>query len=1311
MKHFETTGNLQAANANISKGLSLALLLWLLWLMPQHLRAQCTMLCNNPDPAMPMIVYLDANCGATLLAHALLNKPDDCPGPTTLTVRNGSGNVVAFGSDSLYFHASAYVNQPLSVTLQDEESGLFCVSFIAVVDNTAPQLTCEDRTISCVEVASPLIIEFPTVRDNCDTLVSLEYRDEQLGTDCGRSIRRTWTATDHSGNTTTCVQMITVARPVLDSILFPKDTTLHCDRAPVSPDSLGHPKLQGKTIDDAGSICSLYAAYTDSLTERCGTYGYAIQRLWRVMDECSGAMIEHTQRITVEDKTPPTITCLNAFRVNADPGQCHATVMLPQPQIRDNCDTLPQLFVSTSYGAVGLGPHPFVPVGMHTVQYTAVDACGNTRVCLTTLIVVDDQPPTVICENYTTIALPSVGVAAVAAKIFDKGSRDNCAPQVFFKVRKAVTGSCNGLNGDDSAEINGYQEWFDDNVYFCCDEVGNDSVQVILRVYEINPGNGPINPTRETPGGDLYGRYSECKVFVKIQDKLPPVINMPSDTIIDCKADHSNLSKFGSPVVKDNCEYRLDSTFVKNLNECGVGTIVRTFVATDKSNNQTVANQIIRVVAQNPLKADDIIWPANYTTNVCGAKTEPKHLPEGYDKPVIKAELCGLTAMNHTDQFFDVAQPACYRILRTWEVIDWCRYDPQHPEQGGRFAYIQTITVEDTEAPIISCPGDIVVSTSSSCGAVQVNLPPVTAQDCSTNVLISNDSPYATSNGANASGSYPPGLHTVTFTIRDRCGNQSTCKVKITVRDELPPNPICIVGLSANVSLVDGDRIASVDAQSFDGGSADNCTPRDKLKCFIRRAGSGLLTPPTTTRLTFSCDEVGLQPIEFWVTDEAGNSNYCVTYVAIQDNNRLCPQPTQGTVAGSIQTPMGDEVEQVMVKMNHNAMQMYTGQNGNFVFPNIPTGHDYTVVPERDNDVLNGVSTIDILLISKHILGVQRLDSPYKIIAADVDRSRTISALDMIRLRKLILGVDQKMPNGNRSWRFVDANFRFPNPENPFQTEFPEIYNINNFPGGTMHVNFVAIKVGDVNNSAKPNAAADTEMRASLEKLTITVQDQLLKTDEIVTVPLRVHNAAQLIGYQFAIHFDSDLLEFVNLDYGNLPDMNDHNFALHHIDEGVIMTSWNVLEPRHLPTDATLFQLTFRARETGLLSKAIKLSPRWLRSEAYKNEDETMDVDVQFANAVTITPTLTNDNFELYQNAPNPFATQTVVSFRLPETTIARLTIFDTSGRIVYTREGEFYEGYNEVIIMRGEVSGEGMLYYRLETKGRHATRKMLLLD
>ncbi|HMN90921.1 MAG TPA: T9SS type A sorting domain-containing protein [Saprospiraceae bacterium] len=143
----------------------------------------------------------------------------------------------------------------------------------------------------------------------------------------------------------------------------------------------------------------------------------------------------------------------------------------------------------------------------------------------------------------------------------------------------------------------------------------------------------------------------------------------------------------------------------------------------------------------------------------------------------------------------------------------------------------------------------------------------------------------------------------------------------------------------------------------------------------------------------------------------------------------------------------------------------------------------------------------------------------------------------------------------------------------------------------------------------------------------------------------------------------------------------------------------------------TLFQLTFRAREAGLLSKAIKLSPRWLRSEAYKSENETMDVDVQFANAVTITPTLTNDNFELYQNAPNPFATQTVVSFRLPETTVARLTIFDTSGRIVYTREGEFYEGYNEVVITRGEVGGEGMLYYRLETKGRHATRKMLLLD
>jgi len=125
------------------------------------------------------------------------------------------------------------------------------------------------------------------------------------------------------------------------------------------------------------------------------------------------------------------------------------------------------------------------------------------------------------------------------------------------------------------------------------------------------------------------------------------------------------------------------------------------------------------------------------------------------------------------------------------------------------------------------------------------------------------------------------------------------------------------------------------------------------------------------------------------------------------------------------------------------------------------------LTPKLDENPLNGVSTFDILLIQRHILGIQALNSPYKMIAADVNNSRSITTLDMIQLRKLILGLDSKFTH-NRAWRFVDATYIFPNPTNPWQGSFPESSSIASWRPNPS-TNFVAIKIGDLNSSAKVN--------------------------------------------------------------------------------------------------------------------------------------------------------------------------------------------------------------------------------------------------
>jgi len=124
-----------------------------------------------------------------------------------------------------------------------------------------------------------------------------------------------------------------------------------------------------------------------------------------------------------------------------------------------------------------------------------------------------------------------------------------------------------------------------------------------------------------------------------------------------------------------------------------------------------------------------------------------------------------------------------------------------------------------------------------------------------------------------------------------------------------------------------------------------------------------------------------------------------------------------------------------------------------------------TVTPSKDNDHLNGVSTLDLVLIMRHILGVDVLDSPYKMVAADLSNDGKITLLDLIIARRLILSIIPSIPN-NTSWRFIPASYQFASPTNPWGSEIPEYNYMLEIP--VSRFDYIAIKVGDVNGNAIP---------------------------------------------------------------------------------------------------------------------------------------------------------------------------------------------------------------------------------------------------
>ncbi|MBL7805308.1 MAG: T9SS type A sorting domain-containing protein, partial [Saprospiraceae bacterium] len=358
---------------------------------------------------------------------------------------------------------------------------------------------------------------------------------------------------------------------------------------------------------------------------------------------------------------------------------------------------------------------------------------------------------------------------------------------------------------------------------------------------------------------------------------------------------------------------------------------------------------------------------------------------------------------------------------------------------------------------------------------------------------------------------------------------------------------------------------------------------------------------------------------------------------------------------------------------------------GYYAFGNaLPLGSDYTVTPVKDDNPMNGVSTFDLVLISKHILGTEPLTSPYRIIAADANKSNSVTTFDILELRKLILGIYTELPN-NTSWRFLDEGFAFSDPSNPFyNVPFAENISVGDIQSSQVDDNFVGVKIGDVNGTVIANATQVAEDRTA-GTLLVDVEDRDVKAGETFEVTFRT--AEQVQGFQFTMNLTGlKVEEIVKSDKVGVD-----NFG---VFQDAFTTSID---------GAGEFTLRFRAEKAGKLSEMLQLSSRITRAEAYNVNGQNLEVALRFSGN-----TIAGVGFELYQNQPNPWVGRTMVGFHLPAEATATLTVYDETGRILFTQKGDFAKGYNAISLDRNLINTVGLLYYKLETATDSATRKMV---
>jgi hypothetical protein len=870
---------------------------------------------------------------------------------------------------------------------------------------------------------------------------------------------------------------------------------------------------------------------------------------------------------------------------------------------------------------------------------------------------------------------------------------------------------------------------FSDAVSFCCNDFGDN--MVVLRAI------------------DASCNYNDCMVNVEVQDKTAPSIICPPDESVYCTTsyDINNMGAvFGYAYTAGTCGDTLVETVEEFLDQCQQGHIIRTFTATSSGGASASCYQTIYFTnneefvidctkPDNP--NDDVEWPIDTTIySGCDDPNSQLYHPDELGYPhFLGNSQCHLVGVNWKDEIFEFngengSNQSCFKILRRWTVIDWCNYNP-NTGQHYTCTYEQVIKLNNTDKPFftdgngnpIECLEDKepVCTYDYECEEGFVELVATAYDSCSQENLTwqyeiylnykehygSFDYDYKETgygNIANASAdefgnpiNYEIGTHLVRWTFFDRCGNAISCDQEFTIVNCIKPTAYCLSGLAVSLGIheEDGDTTGYVQlwASDFDAGSFHHCgyyvtahfDPDDLLDTGIVFNCEDVVSDSVMVMVYFTAVDYHGDPI----INEVGDylQSFCTVSVDVQDNQGVCGDTGMKVgIAGAIMDENDSEIGNVMVDLIGAAgiLEM-TDEFGEYAFPEMPVGNSYDIDPYKDDDHLNGVSTLDIVMIQRHVLGVTAIDSPYKIIAADINNDKTVSAIDVIELRKMILGIYSEFPV-NDSWRFIDKEYTFYD-ENPLDEAFPEIYQISSLQD-EMVIDFVGVKIGDVNNSATLNFTGPSVDTRSFSTLDLTYD--LVKDQATTTVDVYADQLTELYGMQFTLQLDGAVTDVLP---GTL-NIDEQNIAL--IGEDLMTFSWNSTQLVKLDLDQPLFSIIVEG-----LSSDIIMNSAVTKQEAYASDLTAMDLQLTPRDGNTY-------QFELAQNIPNPFSNYTTIDFTIPADMEVEFIVYDVAGKVVMQENGFYPGGKHSLNVNSDGISG--INYYTIKAGKFTATKKMVVI-
>jgi hypothetical protein len=1270
-------------------------------------------------------ISLDQNCQATITPEMLV------VGACTATMKVELSH---YGQPIPNPVDSHYLWKHITATAIDTLSGNSCWSDLFIEDKLAPKIICRADTTDCYSFNFNFPLNYQGSDCSQYKVNTIGERVEHFYCDDNflKAVYRDILITDATGNTDQCTDTILVERFKLEDFILPVGQITYQCTNPFILDENGHPSplstgTPAITLHDGSTIkvwplnilldCNILIEYEDIDLGEINCVR-KIMRNWKVREWWCGKenVRSELQLLIIRDNMGPIIThAPYGFDATTGPRDCEARVLLPSIEAYDYCHNPVRVDISYPGGILidQNGGYATLPGGIDTVYYRLYDGCFNLTEYYIIINVRDATEPVAVCDRNTVVALNHSGYNWVPAEVFDDGSFDECALD-HFEVRRMDSDFC-GSRGED--------DWGPE-VGFCCNDVGK-MIMVALKVV------------------DASGNEAVCMVNVEVQDKDRPLITCLPNITVDCRfdIDYNHLEVFGKMVTdtadrekiiidpkyyhvieghpidgiaQDNCPPTiLDSFDASNINQCGIGYLVRIFRASDQQGNMSdYCYQYITVVNHDTFDINDITWPLDLdTAGICDPRELiPEHLNTPYNFPTFNDDECSLIGTSYSDLVLSPTLPGdpCFKIIRTWKIIDWCQRD--YDGNIIIWSHDQIIKVKNLVDPIITrvTSDTMVCSYDINCRPIPVRFSIEANDDCTPadqmlyTYRIDFDSDgtidivRAAIGGNVAEGTWPLGRHIVHWEVEDRCGNTAIAEFVMDLRNCKSPVAYCLNGLSTNLTPMDMDgdgipetAIDTVWAKDFDAGSYHNCGYPVQLS---------FSADVRNNFRVYNCDSIGTRTVELWVTDINGNTSFCRTFIDVQDNTGFCPSNIKNSnVEGVIETEKSDRVENVTVDlMNSGLNGVRTSGDGKYSFLQIPNGHVITVKPTKTDGWLNGVTTADIVKIQRHILGIEPLNSAYKMIAADVNKSRTITAKDVSDLRRLILGITSEIP-GNTSWRFVHQLYSFNDINTALSQNFPESYEINPL-NGNMNLDFFAIKTGDVNGSAATKGF-NSNMSRSRNILELQMDEHSFVNDEIAEIDIHVANGAAYDGMQFTLQWDLNQIELVGIQGNEELKIREDNYSVARTAEGKMSFSWN----GEMSNGDWILKMKFRAKKPAKLSEALTLNSSVTPAlSVVKNNQEEGQVSLNFKGIIA-------REFTVLQNEPNPWNHETTIGMLLPDAGEVNITIYDVTGKIHMRDKREMAKGYNEYVLGQSQLPHSGVYYYQVDYLTNTITRKMII--